>query len=165
MKPALLVIDIQKAFLDISPIMTQSINEAIRYTNPAIDFFREKELPIIAIQHMNEAEKLMPGEAGFDLPEALQILPSDLHIHKTYSNSFNQTSLFNHLQELGVDTVILAGFCAEYCVLSTYRGAQDHDLTPVMLRGSLASDVLENIAFVERISDTITLGALKKFLS
>jgi nicotinamidase-related amidase len=165
MKPALLVIDIQNAFLDISPVMTQSINDAIYYTNAAIDLFREKELPVIAIQHMNEADQLVPGEAGFDLPESLRILPSDVHIHKTYSNSFNRTPLINHLQELGVDTVILAGFCAEHCVLSTYRGAQDCDLTPVMLRGSLASDVLENIAFVERISDTITLGALRKFLS
>jgi nicotinamidase-related amidase len=165
MKPALLVIDIQKAFLDISPVMTQSINEAIRYTNAAIDFFREKGLPIIAIQHMDEAGKLMPGEAGFDLPESLKILPSDVHIHKTYSNSFNRTPLINHLQELGVDTVILTGFCAEYCVLSTYHGAQDNDLTPVMLRGSLASDVLENITFVENICETITFGALKSFLS
>lgn len=165
MKPALLVIDIQKAFLDINPVMTQSINDAIEYTNAAIDFFREKELPIIAIQHMNEAGKLVPGEAGFDLPEALRILPTDVHFHKKYSNSFNQTPLINHLQDLSVDAVILAGFCAEYCVLSTYRGAQDCDLTPVMLRGALASDVLENITFVERISETISLGALKKFLS
>jgi nicotinamidase-related amidase len=165
MKPALLVIDIQKAFLEISPVMTQSIHEAIRYTNAAIDFFREKELPIIAIQHMNEADQLVPGEAGFDLPESLKILPSDVRIHKTYSNSFNRTPLINHLQELGVDTVILTGFCAEHCVLSTYHGARDYDLTPVMLRGSLASDVLENIAFVENICETITLGALKTFLS
>jgi nicotinamidase-related amidase len=165
MKPALLVIDIQNAFLDINPVMTQSINDAIRYTNAAIDLFREKELPIIAVQHMNEKEELVPGEARFELPESLKILPSDVHIHKMYSNSFNRTPLINHLQELGVDTVILAGFCAEHCVLSTYRGAQDCDLTPIMLRGSLASDVLENITFVERISDTISLGALRKFLS
>jgi nicotinamidase-related amidase len=165
MKPALLVIDIQNAFLDINPVMTQSINDAIRYTNAAIDLFREKELPVIAIQHMNEEDKLVPGEERFELPESLKILPSDVYIHKTYSNSFNRTPLINHLQELGVDTVILTGFCAEHCVLSTYRGAQDCDLTPVMLRGSLASDVLENILFVERISDTISLGALRKFLS
>jgi nicotinamidase-related amidase len=165
MKPALLVIDIQKAFLDISPVMTQSIHEAIRYTNAAIDFFREKGLPIIAVQHMNEAGKLIPGEAGFDLPESLKILPSDVRVHKKYGNSFKQTPLINHLQELGVDTVILTGFCAEHCVLSTYHGAQDNDLTPVMLRGSLASDVLENITFVENICETITLGALRKFLS
>jgi hypothetical protein len=51
-----------------------------------------------------------------------------------------------------------------YCVLSTYRGAQDCDLTPIILRGSLASGVPENIGFVERISDVISYGALKKVL-
>jgi nicotinamidase-related amidase len=107
----------------------------------------------------------MPGEAGFDLPAALKILPSDVHVHKEYGNSFNRTPLLTHLQEVGVDTVILTGFCAEYCVLSTYREAQDCDLTPIMLRGALASDVLENITFVERINDTVTFGALKKLLS
>jgi nicotinamidase-related amidase len=68
------------------------------------------------------------------------------------------------LRNLGVDTVIITGFCAEYCVLSAYRGAQDRDLTPVLLRGSLASSIAENIRFVESISDIISYGALKKVL-
>jgi hypothetical protein len=49
-------------------------------------------------------------------------------------------------------------------VLSTYRGAQDLDLTPIILRGSLASGSLENIKFVESISDIISYGVLKKVL-
>ena len=92
------------------------------------------------------------------------MLPSDLHIHKNYGNAFNKTTLQEELHTLGVDTVIITGFCAEHCVLSTYRGAQDLDLTPIILRGSTASDKLENIRFVESISDIITLGSLKKML-
>jgi hypothetical protein len=49
-------------------------------------------------------------------------------------------------------------------VLSTYRGAWDVDLTPIMLRGALASTHPENIPFVERISDVISFGALKRVL-
>jgi nicotinamidase-related amidase len=63
-----------------------------------------------------------------------------------------------------VDTVIVTGFCAEHCVLSTYRGAQDHDLMPIILRGAIASDKLENIRFVESISEIISFRALKKTL-
>jgi nicotinamidase-related amidase len=107
---------------------------------------------------------LVPGADGFDLPDGLQILPSDGHIHKTYSNAFNKTTLQSQLKELDVDTVIVSGFCAEYCVLSTYRGARDLDLTPMLLRGSLASGSPENIRFVESISDIISYGALKKIL-
>lgn len=164
MKPALLVIDIQKQFLEWGPTTVQSINRAIEYTNAGIALFREKGLPVICIQHMDEAENLVPGQEGFDLPEGLDILPSDLHIHKTYSNSFRKTPLLEELRKLGVDTVIITGFCAEYCVLSTYRGAQDVDLAPIMLRGSLASGVPENIRFVESISDLISYGALRRVL-
>jgi nicotinamidase-related amidase len=164
MKPALLVVDIQKQFFKFGPTTAQSLQDAIEYINAAIALFREKDLPVICIQHMDEEGKLIPGEEGFELPEELDILPSDLHIHKTYGNSFNKTPLEDELRDLGIDTVIITGFCAEDCVLSTYRGAQDLDLTPIILRGSLASSNLENIKFVERISDIISYGVLKKVL-
>jgi nicotinamidase-related amidase len=164
MKPALLVIDVQKEFFKFGPTTAQSLDNAIEYINTATALFREKHLPIICIQHMDEEEKLLPGEEGFELPEALDILPTDLHIHKTYGNSFIKTPLDDELRKRGVDTVIITGFCAEYCVLSTYRGAQDLDLTPIILRGSLASGIPENIRFVESISDVISYGALSKLL-
>jgi nicotinamidase-related amidase len=165
MKPALLVIDVQKQFFEFGPATAQSLNDAIEYINAAIENFREKHLPIICIQHMDEENELVPGKEGFELPESLNILPSDPHIHKTYGNSFNKTPLKEKLQELDVDTVIITGFCAEYCVLSTYRGAQDLDLTPIILRGSLASSIPENIRFVESISDIVSFGSLKKILA
>lgn len=165
MKSALLVIDVQKQFFKTSPTTAQSLNDAIEYINAAIEIFREKHLPIICIQHVDEENGLVPGKEDFELPETLNILPSDLHIHKTYGNSFNKTPLAERLQELELDTVIITGFCAEYCVLSTYRGAQDLDLTPIVLRGSLASSIPENIKFVESISDIVSYGSLKKILA
>lgn len=164
MKPALLVIDVQKAFFDINPTTTQSLNNAIETINAAIALFRARQLPVVCVQHMDESEKLIPGVGAFDLPDSLQILPTDLHIHKTYGDSFTKTPLAEKLAGLGVDTVIVTGFCAEFCVLSTYRGAEGHDLTPIILRGSLASAEPENIPFVERVNELISYGALKKIL-
>ncbi|MCD4672470.1 MAG: cysteine hydrolase [Anaerolineaceae bacterium] len=164
MKPALLVIDVQKAFFEFDTATTQSLNDAIEYINAAIDLFREKKLPVISVQHINEKDNLVPGEEGFDLPDSLQILPEDVHIHKTYGNAFNKTPLAEELLRRGIDTVILTGFCAENCVLSTCRGAEDVDLTPILLRGSLASGNLEHIKFVENINDVISYGALIKVL-
>ncbi len=164
MKPALLVIDVQKEFFKSNALTAQSLNEAVKYINAAITIFRAKNLPIFCIQHIDEEDKFLPGAEGFDLPEGLQIMPSDVHIHKTYSNAFNKTGLDGKLKELDVDTVILGGYCAEYCVLSTYIGAEDHDLTPMLLRNSLASGSPENIKFVESICDNISYGALKKIL-
>jgi len=163
-KPALLVIDVQKAFFDIDQATTQSLNQAIDYINAVIPLFREKGLPVVCVQHMDKGDGLVPGTDGFDLPDNLKILPSDLHIVKTYGNSFSKTALAGELQKLGVDTVIITGFCAEYCVLATCRGAEDLDLTSIILRGSLASGVAENIKFVESISNVISFQALKKVL-
>jgi len=163
MKPALLVIDVQKAFFN-DPVTAQSLNNAIEYINAAIAMFRERHLPVICVQHMDKESKLMPGEDGFDLPDQLNILDTDLHIHKIYGNSFNKTPLEDELRKLGVDTVIITGFCAEDCVLSTYRGAEDIDLRPIILRDSLASGSPENAKFVERISALISYTALKKVL-
>ena len=160
MKPALLVIDVQKEFFK-NPTTAQSLNDAIEYINAAIEMFRKKRLPIICIQHMDKEQGLVPGKDGFELPQNLNILPSDLHVHKTYGNSFNKTPLGEKLRELDVDTVIITGFSAEYCVLSTCRGAEDLDMTPIVLRGSLASDTQESVAFVERVSDIISYGSLK----
>jgi nicotinamidase-related amidase len=164
MKPALLVIDVQKAFFKINATTTQSLENAIEYINVAIDMFREKNYPVICIQHVDAKDNLVPGEEGFELPASLKITAADIHIHKTYGNAFCKTELAKTIADLGVDTVFISGFCAEYCVLSTFRGAEEYDLTPILIRGSLASIVPENIKFVENINELISIEALKIML-
>ena len=165
MKPALLVIDIQKAFFSQTPEAGPSLRQAIPVVNGAISLFREKTLPVICIQHINPLTGVTPETEGFAIPDDLAITSTDMHIHKRYGNAFNKTDLEQVLREQGVDTLILTGYCAEFCVLSTYRGALDRDLTPVLLKGGLASRNPGNIPFVENISELITLGTLKQLLS
>ena len=137
---------------------------AIEYINAAIDLFRRKNFPIVVIQHKNVDQGLVPGNSGFDVSESVQLEPQDIRIVKTYGNSFTKTGLAEKLRELGVDTVIVTGFCAEFYVLSTCRGAEDFDFKPIILKGSLVSDNAEHIRFVEEISETISFGALKTLL-
>jgi nicotinamidase-related amidase len=164
MKPALLVIDLQKEFFNISQIYSDSLNSAIEYINEAITIFREKGFPIVSIQHKNENEGLVPGNEGFEVHESVRLEPQDLRIVKTYGNSFTKTGLTEKLRELGVDTVIITGFCAEECVLSTYVGAEDNDFTPIILRSAIASGNPNRVKFVEEISNVVSIGALKKLL-
>lgn len=164
MKAALLVIDVQKEFFAKSPAAAKSLSDAVGCINAALDLFRAKQWPVLVIQHKNEETGLVPGADGFELPETLRVEASDRRIVKTYGNSFAHTSLLDELRAMAVDTVIITGYCAEQCVLSTYRGAKDLDLRPIMLRGALASGQPERIRFVEEISDIVSLGALKIFL-
>ena len=165
MKPALIVIDVQKDFFQISETTAKSLRSAVEVINAAIALFREKDLPVISVQHIDERDGLKPGTPGFDLPDELKIAADDPHIHKTYGNAFNKTGLAERLREMQAGPLILAGFCAEYCVLSTYRGALDQDFKPIMLQGGLASETPEHIRFVEHISEGVTYGALKNLLS
>jgi nicotinamidase-related amidase len=162
-RAALLVIDVQKAFFN-DPVAARTLTSAIEHINYAITLFRKKGLPVICVQHVETADHLVPGEEGFDIPESLHILPADTHIHKTYGNAFNKTPLLAELQRQSIDTVIVTGYCAEYCVLSTCRGARDLDLVPIILRGAIASGVEENIGFVESVNDLISYWALEKAL-
>jgi nicotinamidase-related amidase len=164
MKPALIVIDVQNEFFNLNQGCSDSLKSAIKYINAAIDLFRKKNFPIVGVQHKDEERGLVPGNTGFDVHQDVKLEPQDVRIVKTYGNSFMKTGLAEKLKELGVDTVILSGFCAEFCVLSTYRGAEDLDFKPIILKGSLASDNAEHIRFVEEISESISFGALQTLL-
>lgn len=165
MKPALLVIDIQKQYVFADDYRKKAILQALPIINGAIDLFREKGLPIIGIQNINETQGVIPGMEGFNFIEELNILPEDYHICKTYRNAFNETELENILKKLETDTLVLTGYCAEFCVLSTYRGAEDRDFVPIILREGITSGSEANAKFVENINDIISLRALKQLLS
>jgi nicotinamidase-related amidase len=165
MRAALLVIDMQKHYVFASEEKTKIALKVVPCINSVIELFRSKKLPIFCIQHMDSEEGVVPGIDKFQNIEQLAIVANDIHIIKTYGNAFNKTNLAQKLQELDIDTVILTGYCAEYCVLSTYRGAEDIDLSPIIVRGAIASGNMEHIRFVENINEVISLGALKAALS
>ncbi|HMM20865.1 MAG TPA: isochorismatase family protein [Selenomonadales bacterium] len=164
MNPALLVVDVQNLFFT-APETAQSLRQAIPAINAAIALFRQKGLPVVCVQHIDEADGLTPGTEAFAVPPDLALRATDPCIHKRYGNAFNKTPLEELLKSQGVDTVIITGYCAEHCVLSTCRGARDCDFTAILLRGALASDTAAHIPFVERINDIISLRALAKALS
>ena len=164
MKAALLVIDVQKDFFNGSEVQRKSLENAVWGINEVVKVFREKKLPVVYVQHMNEAEDLKPGNPGFDLPDAFDVRAEDIRITKVYGNSFNKTGLHEKLQALGVDTLIVTGFCAEWCVLATYRGAEDLDYKPILVLGAVASGNLENLRFVESLSEVVSVEALKALM-
>jgi nicotinamidase-related amidase len=157
-----MVIDMQKEFY--VGDTAKQMDKATEYINAVIPMFEAKGLPIIWVQDVNEFDGVVPGKDGFEFIDSLQPKPDAIRIHKTYGNSFNKTDVDKILKEHGVDTVVVTGFCAEFCVLSTYRGAKDLDYFPVILKNGIASTDESRKQFVEEISDTITYGVLAKLL-
>ena len=164
MKPALLVIDMQQTFFDNKPDAVDSLEHALETINCTVDLFREKELPVIVVEDVDEPSGRVPGSRGFETTSRIPLEPAYPRIRKTSGNAFNHTELQNLLVELEVDTLILTGFAASRCVLSTSRGARDLNFTPILLRGALADYAPENIHCVEKMEELISPGALGAFL-
>jgi len=162
MKPALMIIDMQKEFHQGET--AGHMDKAAEYINYIRPKFEEKNLPVIWVQDLDEGEGVVPGTEGFDVIDSLAPKKDSTVIHKRYGNSFTKTDVDKILKDAGVDTIVMTGFCAEFCVLSTYRGAKDLDYFPVILKNGIASTEESHKEFVEKISETITAGMLEKIL-
>lgn len=158
-----MIIDMQKAYYQ-GPTVAQ-MDAAAEYINGVIPMFRGKGLPIIWVYNEDEYDGAVPGKEPYEFIDSLKPETGDIKINKTYGNSFNKTDADRILKEAGVDTIVMTGFCAEYCVLSTYRGAADLDYFPVLLKNGIASVGKENKEFVENISETATYGVLEKMIA
>jgi nicotinamidase-related amidase len=162
MKLGLMIIDMQKAYYQ-GPTVEQ-MDAAAEYINWVIPKFEAKGLPIVWVYNVDDEDKVVPGDPSFEFIDSLKPGIEHLKINKTYGNSFNKTDADKMLKDAGVDTVVMTGFCAEFCVLSTYRGAKDLDYFPVILKNGIASHKPENKEFVEEISETVTAGVLEKMI-
>ncbi len=166
MKPALLAIDLQKCYCEGRGEFRRASSErACESLNEAATFFRGAGFPVVAIYHEDVGTGPGPGDPRYEFIEALRVGTPDLTIHKRHGNAFFETDLAERLRALGVDTLVVAGYCAEYCVLSTYRRGEERGFKALLLRGALASGDPAHLEFVERIEESATLGALKALLA
>jgi nicotinamidase-related amidase len=157
-KPALLVIDIQKAFL---PRMSSDKETALEYINALIELFRKHGYPVIRVYHTSEEYGVTPGTEGFEYPETVKILPTDPKVLKTYANGFNKTDLDKVIKSTGSNTLFLCGLSAVGCVLATWIGAQDFDYKAFMVKEAIISHNSEYTKNVEQMFDAISFDIVQ----
>lgn len=162
MRPALLVIDIQNAYL---PYISEEDKGIGMYMiNAAIQLFRENGFPVIRVYHTDPKEGPPPGTEAFEFPETVKIKPEDPKIVKNYPNAFKKTELKKWLRDKGYDTVFLCGLSAVGCVLATYWDASNLDFNVFMIKDAIMSHNSSYTDFVEDICETVPYTALKLLL-
>ena len=152
-KPALLVIDIQNAFM---PGMSSDKETAMEYINALIDLFRKHGYPVIRVYHSSEEYGVTPGTEGFEYPETVKILPTDPKVVKIYPDGFNKTDLDKVIKATGSNTLFLCGLSAVGCVLATWNGAQNFDYKAFMVKNAIISHNAEYTKNVEQMFDAVT---------
>ncbi len=162
MKPALLVIDVQKQFL---PMMSgEDRDRALEMVNWSIWLFRKAGLPVIRVYHTSEQWGPKPGDPGFEFADSVKILPSDTKVIKTYASSFNKTDLHKILQEKGINTLFMCGLSAVGCVLATYEDAANYDYTSFLVKDALISHNAQYTDQVETIFNALGLETIDYML-
>jgi nicotinamidase-related amidase len=162
MKPALLVIDIQNAYL---PMMDQAEkDQALKMINYAIGMFRQRGFSIIRIYHTDLKYGPKPDSDAFQFPESVAVKADDPMIIKNYGNAFKKTGLEKLLMEKGCNTVFLCGLSSVGCVISTYFGAIDLDFDAFLLKDTLISHKSKYTKSIEEIFNALGYSALKVML-
>ena len=161
-KPALLVIDIQNAYLNWIPEREKEIGMA--NINSYIRLFRSMGFPVIRIYHYSKEEGPQQGTEQFEYPASILIKPDDPRIIKTYADGFNKTDLDKILMEKGCNTLFLCGLSAVGCVLATWIGAQDNDYKAFMIKDAIMSHNSDYTNHVEEMFDAVGYEVIKIML-
>jgi len=154
MKPALLVIDTQNAFMK---YMSDEKGTTLEMINWAIWLARENNIPVIRVYHTDPEWGPKPGTEEFEYEKSLQVKEADPRIIKNFPSSFKKTKLDEILKEKGCNTLYLCGLSATGCVLATYFGALDLDYHPFMLKGAIMSNNHVSTDAVEGFCETVSL--------
>jgi nicotinamidase-related amidase len=161
-RPALLVIDVQNAYL---PHMDEKDKKmGMEIINYYIGLFRANGFPVIRVYHTNPKMGPKPDSEEFQFPKTVAVRDDDPQIIKNYGNAFKKTELDKMLKAKGCNTLFLCGLSAVGCVLATYHGAVDHDYNVFMLKDALISHDASLTKAVQEICKTIDYYALKLVL-
>ena len=158
MKPALLVIDVQKQFL---PMMSKEDQDrALEMMNWSIWLFRQYGLPVIRVYHTSEKWGPKTDSPGFEFHDSLKIEPSDAKVIKTYPSAFNKTELNKLLKEKGINTLFLCGLSSVGCVLATYMDAANYDYEAFLIKDAIIGHDAQFTNQVETIFNALDLNTV-----
>jgi len=125
MKPALLIIDVQRV-LCTGEYACFDIQNVIERINALSAKARTAGVPVVFIQHEEEEGAMRHDAEGWHLDDRLVTDASDLRVRKTTPDSFQKTPLQSLLQQRGVTNLVICGLQSDFCVDSTSRGALAH---------------------------------------
>jgi nicotinamidase-related amidase len=125
MKQALIVIDVQEVFFNHPQYNLFNYKQLVSNINELIQQAREKNIPVIFIQHteQDEQDSLFEGKDDWKLHKGLAIASDDKIIQKTKWDAFYQTELLDYLKKNEIEQLIFAGAQTEFCLDTTIRAA------------------------------------------
>ena len=167
-KTALLVVDMQRAFLDPGEAMeVPPARDIVPQIQALLDLFRGKRLPVIFTEftyseavpvlvgllhpeHRRAApgaprgfgkpsSSCLEGEANVRVVPDLAPRPGELVVTKHYYDGFNGTALDAALRARGVTHLVLTGTMTDICVLGTVIGGMNREYRMTVVEDATAT--------------------------
>jgi nicotinamidase-related amidase len=163
---ALVVIDPQQEYFQgLLPIQYPPSGESIQRIVAAIDAAEAAGVPVVMVQHSagEAAPVFNPTQPDFRLHPLLEGRDSTTwkRIVKTYSSIFPQTELHEWLRDNDVDTITLAGYMTNNCVIASCADAEARGLAAEVLADATgAIDITNSAGSVDAETVHTTLMAL-----
>tara|TARA_B100000242_G_C42991376_1_gene460262 strand:+ start:185 stop:760 length:576 start_codon:yes stop_codon:yes gene_type:complete len=124
--PALIIIDVQKAFLekDYPGIKRNNINAELVCGN-ILNKWRENDLNVIHVRHSstNPESKLHKSKPGFEFNDYVKPKNNEIVLTKNVNSAFIGTGLDEILKNLNINTLVIVGMTTNHCISSSVRMA------------------------------------------
>jgi nicotinamidase-related amidase len=146
MKKALLIIDIQNDYFENGKMELVGPEEASKNAKTLLENFRDKNLPIIHIQHIApsaSATFLAPNTEGIKINKNVEPKENEKVITKHYPNGFKETELLAYLKSEEISELIICGMMTHMCIDSTARAAFDLGFKATVIGDACATRDLE----------------------
>jgi len=125
-KPALVLVDIQKGFLDDAYWGGNRNNkDAEKICGRLLEKWRELELPVFHVRHSsaNPDSRLHESHPGFQFSDEVLPHSGEPVITKEVNSAFIGTDLKERLDAQHIQTLVIAGITTNHCVSTTARMA------------------------------------------
>ena len=122
--PTLLLVDIQKAFLEKDyPGLIRNNEHAEFICGKILKKWRTLDLPIIHVRHSstNPESKLHKSRPGFEFNDYVTPLETEMVLTKEVNSAFIGTNLENILIKSHIDTLVIVGMTTNHCISTTVR--------------------------------------------
>ena len=142
MNIALLIIDIQNDYFQGGKAELVNPDKASRNAKLLLEYFREKNLPVIHIQHISNrpnATFFIPDTIGSEIHDDVKPKDTEQIIIKHYPNSFRETELLDYLKSKNITDLVICGMMTHMCVDATSRAAKDFGYNIVLIGDACAT--------------------------
>ena len=145
MKQALIIIDIQNDYFPGGKMELEGSFEAAGKAAALLAAFREKQLPVVHIQHIAaraRATFFLPGTEGAQIHASVAPLDGETVLQKNYPSSFRNTGLLAYLKQHEISHLVIAGMMTHMCIDTTTRAAFDLEFTCQVAHDACATKAL-----------------------